>query len=121
MKRIVEYLILWYLRHRGGHFEHGKSCVVKITRVKSSKFVEELSSLCHEQWSGRMRHLFGFGGTIHPGDRFLIDKEHMDRWMRQMNTPYDELPELEKISDCKEALKFIRLMERYGLVKVGKQ
>lgn len=120
MRRIIEHLILWYLRYRGGYFEHGKFGVVKITRVKSSKFVEELSSLCHEQWSDWMKHLFKFG-TLSPSGEFIIDSIQVSRWLRQMNTPYDELPELEKISDCKEALKFIRLMERYGLVKVGKQ
>jgi hypothetical protein len=120
-KTVIEHLVLWYLRRRGGHFNCGKFGVAKIVRVEPSGFTEALASLCHEQWSGWMRYLFGFGGTIHPGDQFLIDKEHMNRWLRQMNTPYDELSELEKMSDGKEALKFIRLMERYGLVKVGKK
>jgi hypothetical protein len=34
----------------------------------------------------------------------------VDRWLRQMNTPYAELPEDEKDSDRKEADKFLALL-----------
>ena len=74
---------------------------------------EKLAELCHEQWSGWMKHLFSF--TSAPlGGAFVIPASNVKRWKRQMNTPYEDLSEEEKDSDRKEADKFLEIINRYG-------
>lgn len=78
---------------------------------------EALADLCHEQWSGWMRHLFSKCGYVTPSleDRnneltegeAIIPLEFVKRWRRQLSTPYADLSEEEKDSDRKEADKFI--------------
>lgn len=73
---------------------------------------EALAALCHEQWSGWMQYLFSkceFGG-----DQVQIPSWAVERWQRQMTTPYAKLSEEEKNSDRKEADKFIKLLEDSG-------
>ena len=67
---------------------------------------ERLADLCHEQWSGWMRYLFG-KGSWNDISEFLIDAESAKRWYRQMRTPYAGLSKGEQDSDRKEADKFI--------------
>ncbi len=77
---------------------------------------EELSKLCHEQWSNWMKYLFSkCKDEWHPIYRFktgnlIIPKEFVDRWTRQMNTEYKDLSEEEKESDRKEADKFLTII-----------
>lgn len=74
---------------------------------------ERLSAYAHESWSGWMRYLFDHGSWIN--GRFLISREKCERWKRQVNTSYADLPETEKESDRKEAIKImdIALEEAY--------
>ena len=44
----------------------------------------------------------------------LIPHWAVDRWTRQLNTDYENLPEEEKDSDRKEADKFIKLFEAWN-------
>lgn len=71
---------------------------------------EKLAELCHEQWSGWMRYMF-FKGKLNEDGSWTMPKEFVERWTRQMNTPYAELSESEQDSDRKEADKFLRLVE----------
>lgn len=89
------------------------------------KFREALAALCHEQWSGWMKYLFSkcknaSGMYMQAGTPdAIIPGSFVERWTRQLSTPYDELPEGEKESDRKEADKFLALMEESynGMVK----
>ncbi len=85
---------------------------------------EKLAELCHEQWSNWMKYLFEIGieettvfdslmkkieiktGTI------IIPSWVVERWKRQMNTPYNDLSEEEKESDRKEADKFLEKINK---------
>jgi hypothetical protein len=63
---------------------------------------EKLAEFAHCQWSGWMKYLFekceiGHNGTM------IIPAWAVARWTRQMNSKYNELCELEKDSDRKEA------------------
>jgi hypothetical protein len=73
--------------------------------------LEPLSKFCHDSWSGWMRYLFSKTHLSHDGDA-IIPKEFVDRWNRQMNTEYEDLPENEKESDRKEARKIIDVINR---------
>ena len=76
---------------------------------------EKLAELCHEQWSGWMRYLFSKcgrysdGRDITPDEDAVIPQWAVERWQRQMQTPYADLSEEEKDSDRKEADKFLAL------------
>lgn len=75
---------------------------------------EPLAALSHEQWSGWMRYMFSkcyaedWDGKPHP--MTYIPTHLVERWLRQMNTPYADLPESEKESDRVEADKMIAVM-----------
>lgn len=69
---------------------------------------EQLAALAHEQWSDWMRYLFS--KCEERGDGRLIPPWAVDRWMRQMQTMYADLPEEEKESDRAEADKVLALI-----------
>lgn len=70
-----------------------------------SELLEKLADLCHEQWAGWMRYLFRYGKFNNDGT-FTMDADKVERWKRQMETPYDRLPTKEQLSDQIEASKF---------------
>jgi hypothetical protein len=71
---------------------------------------EQLAALEHGQWVGWMKYLFeksteGGDGNVE------IPAILVDRWKRQMNTSYVDLPENEKESDRAEADKVLRVIQ----------
>ena len=64
---------------------------------------EELAALAHEQWSGWMRYMFSRTHGPYGDGYAVIPTEWVERWRRQMDTPYAELREDERESDRKEA------------------
>lgn len=83
--------------------------------------VERLAAHCHdEQWSGWMKHLFGKcseGSSVlddfsrETNGTLVIPAWAVERWTRQMNTPYSELPEEERESDRVEARKILAALD----------
>jgi len=63
---------------------------------------EALAAYAHDAWSGWLRHMLSFSD-----DNGKLSQEKVDRWIRQMNTPYSELPEEERESDRREAKAII--------------
>jgi uncharacterized membrane protein YvbJ len=63
---------------------------------------EDLANYAHDAWAGWMRYLFE-KSTENTDGTVTIPKWAVDRWKRQMITPYIELPEEEKQSDREEA------------------
>ena len=98
---------------------------LRFTAVSSSHQFEETSgladirervaNLCHEQWSGWMKYLFGkceeevltHTYVLASERKTIIPKEFVDRWKRQMATPYGKLFPKEQDSDHTEADKFL--------------
>ncbi len=76
--------------------------------------IEAFANLAHQQWSGWMIYLFGKSEKNQDGT-VTIPKWAVDRWLRQMNTPYKDLPEEEKESDRQEAIKLLNIIERSAL------
>lgn len=73
---------------------------------------EKLASLMHDVWSHWMKYQFTqCVPDDHPGD-LCIPKKKVERWKRQMETPYDELTEEEKNSDRDQADKVLELLRR---------
>jgi ribosome modulation factor len=71
-----------------------------------------LARLCHEQWSGWMSYLFSQCKKGRNG-KLIIPAWAVERWKRQMEEPYDELPENEQDSDNAEADRFLALIQEY--------
>ena len=65
---------------------------------------ERLADYAHTAWSGWMEYLFD-KGHANPDGTFTINADSVERWRRQMGTPYKQLPETEKESDRDEAAK----------------
>ena len=63
---------------------------------------EELAAYAHEAWCGWMRYLFGLCHGNEAGWTILPNWA-VQRWQKQMETPYTDLSEKEKDSDRKEA------------------
>ncbi|MCL4863980.1 MAG: hypothetical protein KJZ93_31520 [Caldilineaceae bacterium] len=72
---------------------------------------EALAAYAHEAWSGWMKYMIdvkrgwpdAYGG-------WTIAAESLERWRRQMNTDYADLPESEKASDRAEADKMLAII-----------
>lgn len=70
---------------------------------------ETLAEYAHDAWSGWMKYLFE-KSTKNADGTVTIPQWAVERWERQMNTPYSELPETEKASDRKEADEMLAIM-----------
>lgn len=62
-----------------------------------------------------MSYLFSHG-IFNPDGSFTIPAEKVQRWQRQLTTPYDELPESEKNSDRDEAQFVLNILREEGLL-----
>ena len=71
---------------------------------------EKLAELVHSQWAGWMRYLFKNAGVNTNGE-VVIPVWAVDRWKRQTESSYFDLPEKEKDSDREEADKVIAILE----------
>ncbi|MCP6727358.1 MAG: hypothetical protein KJI69_05115 [Patescibacteria group bacterium] len=74
---------------------------------------ENLAKLEHDQWSHWMDYMFTCG-IFNIDGSFTLPKEKVERWKRQMETKYKDLPEAEKESDrewANKALKAIKLVK----------
>lgn len=70
---------------------------------------EQLAALEHVQWAGWMKYLFE--KSIENADGSInIPTELVERWKRQMKTPYSNLSENEKESDRELADKVLQII-----------
>lgn len=71
---------------------------------------EALAAYAHDSaWGGWMRYMIN-KGTLNADGTWTMPAWALERWARQMKTPYAELPEAEKQSDRDEADKMLALM-----------
>jgi len=70
--------------------------------MSDTPLIESLAAHEHEQWAHWMRYMTA-----------NMTPENMERWKRQMNTPYAELTEKEKESDREWARKAVGVMAEY--------
>ena len=69
---------------------------------------EKIAKVQHDQWSGWMEYLFSKCKGSDTG--YFIPKVFVERWERQMRTPYEELTDKEQDSDRIEADKLLSLI-----------
>lgn len=70
---------------------------------------EILADLCHQQWSGWMKYLFS-KGTFNEDGTWTMPRWAVQRWKRQMKTPYTNLSDIEQESDRLEADRFLTIL-----------
>ena len=74
---------------------------------------EQLAAYSHDaSWGGWMRYMFN-KGTHNADGTWTMPADLVERWARQMKTPYAELPESEKSSDRDEADKMLAIIGVY--------
>ena len=71
---------------------------------------EQLAAYAHEAWSRWMKYLFE-KSTQNPDGTVTIPVWAVERWKRQAETLYDELPNSEKESDRREADSILIICE----------
>lgn len=75
--------------------------------MNADEVTERIAQYCHdESWAGWMRYLFAWCRE-NPDGSMTIPAAQVDRWRRQMNTSYTDLPDIEKESDRIEARKIL--------------
>lgn len=74
---------------------------------------DDLGQYAHDDaWSGWMGWLYG-KGTWNEDGSFTINADSAQRWKRQMETKYVDLPDNEKLSDLAEADKMMAIFHKY--------
>lgn len=77
-----------------------------------SELIEKLASIEHDRWS-RWQSYVHKNSILNEDGSLTIPKYFVDRWTRQINTPYDELSESEKESDRKEARISLNIISKF--------
>jgi hypothetical protein len=75
--------------------------------------IERLAAVEHARWAGWMDYLFGLC-EMHADGSATIPSELVERWQRQVRTPYAELSEREKESDRAVVLKTLHVLNNHG-------
>lgn len=94
-------------------------------RLDGAALREGLAEYAHEAWSGWMKYMFEKGkfehrhkeggGLIDVETVYIMPAWAVERWARQMQTPYADLPESEKEGDRLEADRMIEVMDKTPL------
>jgi hypothetical protein len=71
---------------------------------------EILSDVSHDIWSHWMRWMFSVG-TFNSDGSWTMPAEKVQRWQRQMNTAYVDLPEHEREGDREQADKILAVLQ----------
>jgi hypothetical protein len=75
--------------------------------------IEQLAAVEHARWAGWMDYLFS-QCDHHVDGSATIPPELVERWQRQVRTPYTDLSEREKESDRAEVLKTLHVLDNHG-------
>lgn len=79
--------------------------------MNKERLIETLAAYSHEAWSEWMRYTLGRCMAGEEPHTQVIPGDYVQRWIRQLQTPYDQLPENEKKSDREQAEKIIAILE----------
>lgn len=70
-----------------------------------------MANKVHDIWAHWMDYVFSKSAELDDGS-VVIPKGLVDRWKKQINTPYEALTEQEKQSDRVIAAQILKLFER---------
>ena len=88
--------------------EYPNSDTTEKTFKTKQELRESLADYAHRSWSGWMTYLFSKSAT-NPDGSVTIPKEQVERWRRQIATPYSGLSKREQESELREADAILRL------------
>ena len=80
--------------------------------IEKKELREKLSYWQHEIWSYWMKYLFSLCKKNEDGN-YIIPKEKVDRWKRQIDTPYNKLSKSEKNSDREQVDRYLPIIEEF--------
>ncbi len=80
--------------------------------MNKQELIELLADKEHDSWARWQSYLFSRCPFTLEGDA-IIPRELVQRWKRQINTPYAELSEQEKQSDRNEVAHIVPLIDTY--------
>lgn len=86
----------------------------RVERLSAADDMELNSDIEHEIWSSWMQYMFMCGYNNADGS-WTMPADKVERWKRQMNTPYRNLSEKEKSSDREQVQKHWDAWERRAL------
>ena len=75
------------------------------------KIVEELASVEHERWAHWQRYMHN-NAIRQPDGSLIIPAKLVEKWERQIETPYEKLSEKEKDSDREQVQKYVPIIIR---------
>ncbi|XBB65951.1 hypothetical protein ABFU82_17770 [Nocardioides sp. WV_118_6] len=73
------------------------------------QLIESLAALEHARWAHWQRFMHDQGEHFTDGS-ILLPPDLVQRWERQIATPYPSLPEAEKQSDREQVLRYLPLV-----------
>ena len=71
---------------------------------------DSLAAIEHERWSHWQKHVHD-NGTHQKDGSLILPAELVERWKRQIETPFTELTEAEKESDREQVRKYLPLIK----------
>ncbi|MDP7422764.1 MAG: hypothetical protein QGH40_12860 [bacterium] len=83
------------------------------------KTMEGLAGYAHGAWSGWIKYMFSKCEHNKKAGTLTIPKWAVDRWTRQSETPYSQLPDSEKDSDREEARRMLAIIRTAGFCPDG--
>jgi hypothetical protein len=83
-----------------------ESSVELLAVLQSGTLTEALAALEHERWSHWQRYLHSQCQPVSNGS-LVIPAELVERWAKQMATPYAQLSEEEKDSDREQVARYL--------------
>lgn len=78
-------------------------------RKTLESLVEQLAHIEHERWSHWQQYMHSKAHRQNDGS-LILPADLVERWERQMETPYAELTEEEKESDREQVRKYLPLL-----------
>lgn len=85
---------------------------VHLIMSSSVTVIERLADVQHSIWAHWMNYMFKCG-TLNDDGTYTLPADRVQRWQRQMNTPYGELSESEKDSDREQVGKVLAVILPY--------
>lgn len=80
-------------------------------RLLLEEILEELASVEHMRWAHWQRYMHE-KGQRQPDGSLVIPAELVEKWQRQIDTPYVDLSESEKESDREQVRRYLPIIVR---------
>jgi hypothetical protein len=83
-----------------------------MTKTSVNNLVEQLAAIEHERWAHWQRYMHN-KAIRQPDGSLLIPAELVERWERQIDTPYPKLTDEEKESDREQVRKYLPVVQQH--------